>query len=134
MLQTGVERRVARTDEPPGVLYRDEWPSLYSQTLPQRSLVKLPYVSTPKYTACAMWSVGPVSTSDHIWHPHLYGRLQPNGDMASVAPWFSMREGWLSFCLFSRVDLLVACFGVLLLRSGDQNRGEGPFIQNPVSG
>ena len=27
------------------------------------------YIFIQKYTACAMWSVGPVSTSDHIWRP-----------------------------------------------------------------
>jgi len=70
----------------------------------------------------------------HFWS-HLASssvrRLQPNGDMASVALCLCMRGGWLGFCLFSRVDLLGAWFGVSLLRSEDQNRGGRTFHSKP---
>ena len=61
-------------------------------------------------------------------------RLQPNDDMASVAPWFSVKEGRLGICLFFAGSLLDARFGFLLPRSGDLCQGVGRFIQTAVLG
>jgi hypothetical protein len=58
-------------------------------------------------------------------------RLQSNNDMASVAPWFSVKEGCLGFCLFFAGSLLDAGVGFLLPRSGDLYRGVGPFHSKP---
>ena len=93
-LQTHVHDGLPEPNETLGVLYRDECLS------PQGSLGKLSDVSTRKFTACTMCQLVLFPLLITSGFPSVR-RLQPNDDMASVAAWSSMKEGWLGgFCLF----------------------------------